>query len=178
MLADRTSGSVATWLAAHPGVEIVSRNRHGLYAEGARNGAPQAWQVADRFHVVQNLREMIKKQLGRLGRPLRERAPAAAPEDENTRAGLHGIREAMIDQVRALYDAGLTAISITQTLGLSRKRDDKWIRLETLPERHAKAPTPVSPAYYQGYLARRWTEGCTVARRLFTEIQGLGFTGC
>jgi transposase len=40
------------------------------------------------------------------------------------------------------------------------------------------APTPVSPAYYQSYLARRWTEGCTVVRRLFTEIQGLGFTGC
>jgi hypothetical protein len=50
--------------------------------------------------------------------------------------------------------------------------------LETLPERHAMVPTPVSPAYYQGYLARRWAEGCTVARRLFTEIQGLGFTGC
>jgi transposase len=39
------------------------------------------------------------------------------------------------------------------------------------------APTPRSPAYYQGHLSRRWAEGCTVVRRLFTEIQGLGFTG-
>jgi transposase len=54
LLADRSSGSVTTWLAAHPGVEIGSRDRHGLYAEGARNGAPQARQVADRFHLVQN----------------------------------------------------------------------------------------------------------------------------
>jgi transposase len=54
LLADRSSGSVATWLAAHPGVEIVSRDCHGLYAEGARNGAPQARQVAGRFHLVQN----------------------------------------------------------------------------------------------------------------------------
>jgi hypothetical protein len=84
----------------------------------------------------------------------------------------------MLDQVRRPYDAGLTATSIPQKLGLSRKRVDKWIRLETLRERHAMAPTPVSPAYYQSYLARRWTEGCMVARRRFAEIQGLGFPGC
>jgi hypothetical protein len=50
--------------------------------------------------------------------------------------------------------------------------------LEALPERNAKTPTPVSPAYYDGYLARRWAEGCAVTRRLFTEIHRLGFTGC
>jgi len=50
--------------------------------------------------------------------------------------------------------------------------------LTTLPERHARTPTPVSPAYYEGYLTRRWAEGCAVARRQFTEIQRVGFTGC
>ncbi len=177
VLGDRSSSSVAAWLGAHPSVEIISRDRHGLYAEGARIGAPQARQVADRFHLVQNLRETIEKQLARLERPLRTTASAAI-EGEDDRAGLHSFRQAKFEQVRSLYDAGRTATAITQELGLSRKRVDKWIRLRELPDRNASAPTAKSPAYYQGHLSRRWAEGCTVVRRLFTEIQGLGFTGC
>lgn len=56
VLPNRSSASAADWLRQHPAVEIVSRDRYGLYAEGARQGAPQARQVADRFHLVQNLR--------------------------------------------------------------------------------------------------------------------------
>ena len=177
VLADRSSSSVAAWLSAHPSIEIISRDRQGLYAEGARIGAPQARQVADRFHLIQNLREVIEKQLGRLERPLRTKVSAAAEVDD-TRAGLHRLLQAKFEQVRRLYDAGKTATAITQELGLSRKRVDKWIRLQTLPERNARAPTPRSPAYYEGYLSRRWAEGCTVVRRLLIEIKRLGFTGC
>jgi transposase len=53
VLDDRSSSSVAAWLGARPSIEIISRDRQGLYAEGARIGAPQARQVADRFHLVQ-----------------------------------------------------------------------------------------------------------------------------
>jgi transposase len=63
VLPDRSSQSVANWLGRHPEVEIVSRDRHGLYAEGARQGAPQARQVADRVHLLDNLRERLEKQL-------------------------------------------------------------------------------------------------------------------
>jgi len=177
VLPDRSSSSVAAWLGAHPSVEIISRDRHGLYAEGARIGASQARQVADRFHLVQNLREVIEKQLGRLERPLRTTASAEI-EREDDKAGLHSVLQAKFEQVRSLYDAGRTATAITQELGLSRRRVDKWIRLKELPGRNAMTPTPKSPAYYQGHLSRRWAEGCTVVRRLFTEIQSLGFTGC
>jgi hypothetical protein len=120
---------------------------------------------------------MIEKQLSRLERPLRAQGSAAI-EDEDTSAGLHGLRQTKFEQVRLLYDAGKTATAIAQTLGLSRRRVDEWIRLEVLPERNAMAPTPRSPAYYHGHLSRRWSEGCTVVRRLLTEIQRLGFTGC
>jgi hypothetical protein len=55
LLPVRSAPAVAQWLQAHPSVEIVCRDRSRLYAEGIRDGAPQAVQVVDRFHLVQNL---------------------------------------------------------------------------------------------------------------------------
>ncbi len=54
ILEDRSVESVSRWLKRHPSIEVVSRDRCGLYAQGAREGAPQASQVADRFHLIQN----------------------------------------------------------------------------------------------------------------------------
>lgn len=65
LLADRTADTLANWLQAHPGVEIVSRDRGGSYAEGARRGAPDAVQVADRWHLLANLRAALERLLTR-----------------------------------------------------------------------------------------------------------------
>ena len=72
LLPDRSAASTAKWIKGHPEVEIISRDRAGLYAEGAREGAPQARQVADRFHLLQNFREAVERQLGQFGAPIRE----------------------------------------------------------------------------------------------------------
>jgi transposase len=65
LLPDRDADSVARWLKRYPSIKIVSRDRSGVYADGSTRGAPQATQVADRFHLVQNCVETLEKFFGR-----------------------------------------------------------------------------------------------------------------
>jgi transposase len=65
LLPDREEPTVKAWLAAHPGVELVSRDRYSAYAQAATEAAPQARQVADRWHLLKNLREAIERLLER-----------------------------------------------------------------------------------------------------------------
>jgi transposase len=63
LLPDREPETVAAWLRAHPGIEVISRDRSDQYAAAARDGAPQATQVADRFHLVKNLGDAVQRVL-------------------------------------------------------------------------------------------------------------------
>ena len=84
-LADRSAATTASWFRDHPEVEMVSRDRAGLYAEAAREGAPQARQIADRFHLLQNFREIVERQLGGYEAAIRDtRINAASPLPERS----------------------------------------------------------------------------------------------
>ena len=64
LLPDRETSTLANWLLAHPGVEIVTRDRSKAYESGIRQGVPSAIQVAERFHLLQNLAETLDQALG------------------------------------------------------------------------------------------------------------------
>ena len=83
LLADRSAATTADWLKRHPEIEVVSRDRAGLYADAARAGAPQARQIADRFHLLKNLRETIERQLVRVESPIRQ-SPLQVEDDPDT----------------------------------------------------------------------------------------------
>src|SRR5262249_12128929 len=71
LLPERTAETVATWLRVHPGVDIIARDRAQDYARGATEGAPEATQVADRFHLLCNLHEVLTRYLQRITPALR-----------------------------------------------------------------------------------------------------------
>jgi transposase len=198
VLADRAADTTAAWLAGHPEVEIVSRDRCGLYADGAVRGAPQARQVADRFHLIQNLRQSIQQQLSRAPLPQQSFVPgemepdAQRPPDnliykygrpevsEHRRlacAGRRAARRSRFDQLKVLQAAGNSLSEIVQETGLNWRTVTKWTRLDDLPERGIMAPKPTTPIQFRKYLAKRWAEGCTFGRQLLAEIKPLGYTG-
>lgn len=196
VLQDRTTAGAAEWLRQHPEVEIVSRDRCGLYAQGAREGAPQARQIADRFHLLQNFRETIEAQLSRADRSTgRALLPESNDEDAPviargsggrregaahrylTRQAHRRSRQAIFEQIHILREAGTSIDDIARQTGFGRRSIRKWLKFTAPPERRATAPKPCSPNYFIDYLSRRWAEGCVRGRELLHEIKLRGYTG-
>src|SRR5271157_4466203 len=172
LLPVRSAGATADWLKQHPEIEMISRDRCGSFAQGAHEGAPQARQVADRFHILQNLREAIQAQLSRTSgssaRPLLpadvddERAVviSSSPRDKHggaehrclTRMASQRSRQALFDRVGALHRKGRSVSAIVRQTGFDRRTVVKWIRAYALPQRNAAAPRTSSPRYFEEYL--------------------------
>jgi transposase len=205
VLADREAGTVADWLSAHPGARVICRDRAGAYAEAARTGAPQAIQVADRWHLWHNLSEHAEKTVvahrGCLTQPYPgpgdasgtppapgqpETAPAAGPQPPPD--GLRDVcgRERRLvartrerhAAVHELLAAGKSLSAISRALGLSRNTVLRFARAASADELLVKATSrenSLDP--FKPYLNQRWNEGITDARVLHAELQARGWRG-
>jgi len=200
LLPDRTAASLAAWLREHPGIDVISRDRAGAYADGARQGAPDAVQVADRFHLLANVGERLERVLGSRRTALREAAaavdrtlaqdqqpamdtPAAPGPPPGKRRAQQGREErraqrlARYDAVVALHQEGHSHAAISRQTGLGRRTVRRYLRAGAFPERAAAPARPTMLAPYEAYLRARWTDGCHNAQQLWREIRSQGYAG-
>ena len=200
VLDDRESKTVASWLAGHPEIEVITRDRAGFYIEGASTGAPQAMQVADRFHLIHNLREALHRMLERCHKHLlaaarevaqiRASCVAAPALTENSRAppqrriprrpNVNEIRRSRrverYEQVVALHAQGISQRTIAKRVGIHRGTVAKYLHAGTLPERAARVYASKTDPHVD-FLRKRWAEGCHNAAQLARELVAQGFKG-
>jgi transposase len=199
LLPDRTAEPLAQWLREHPGVEMIARDRSSAYAEGARQGAPGATQIADRFHLLQNLKEVLdhvftmhEKTLDAVNATLR---PQPVPLSDGTLAVLvpphdislpaqqraaerQALRQALHAQVWTLHRQGWTAPAIAQHVGLGLRTVQRDLQSATFAGRKRRSDLGESVLNpYKPYVLERWNAGCHTAMRLFREIQQQGYAG-
>jgi transposase len=192
LLPERTAPALAAWLQERGSVEVIARDRSGEYARGATLGAPAALQVADRWHLLDNLRPMLARWLaglhGRLGQlppvvgteGLRVQRTGVYPRtraEEVMRAQSRARRLALYEEVRRRVGAGETLLAISRALGLARATVRRYAGAPSFPERAARRLLPSKLDPYLGHLEARWAAGCQNALGLWRELRALGFAG-
>ncbi|WP_285705222.1 ISL3 family transposase [Microtetraspora sp. NBRC 16547] len=191
VLDERRGDVLADWLRDHPGIEVICRDRAGAYAEGARDGAPEAIQVADRWHLWKNLCDAVEKTVRAHRADLDEPAPQgeepveAATQDAPSATETGPIESRTTVRTRerhaaihALLTEGRNITQICRILGLDRKTVNKYRHAASADEL-LNGPRFRSRAFndFVPYLQQRWEEGCTDAAVLFTEITARGYRG-
>jgi transposase len=188
LLPDRSAQSFGAWLQRQPRIRVISRDRGGIYVEGAQLGSPAAQQVADRFHLFLNLSAAIERALEERRHQLLLKVPAPSPP-QAARSGVRLTRQQALQQERRQrrlerygeviqrHRQGYSQKGISKTLHLDRRTVRRWIRAGAFPERQLPRRRPTKIHRFEEYLQRRWGEGCHNATRLFEEIRAEGYRG-
>lgn len=201
LLPDRTTPSAAAWLAAHPELEVISRDRGADDAAAARQAAPQALQGADRFHVVKNLAEavelalacgwaQIKREIREVNEPDNESAdteedertqaaapdwrPPVPPSQQQQQLARQAERMKRYEQVILLRSLGLKPAAIARRLGTSARTIRRWLATG-MPEAKRRRRKRSAFEPYAPYVLKRWQEGCHNGLHLWRELQAQGY---
>ena len=202
LLPDREAATLEKWLKSHPEVEYISRDRALAYTDGANKGAPQATQVADRFHLIKNLVEAFEKLVQNHSAKLREAAESVSPRRQTElmllaeglleslperrtatmvpsqhRDDKRAARVARYEECRRLKQIGHSNHEIARRTGLCRETVRKFVCAETFPERVKYPPRSQTTAPFAEYLKKRLQEGCRNGALLYREIKAQGYKG-
>ena len=194
--------SIARWLGQHPCVEVVGRDRSNVCREGIAKGAPDALQVADRWHLLRSLalglEEFLLHKRPALGRAAAPRTdegeellPGSIDDDDvstlSVRLGrpygsvegpAHKRHERLVErwkEIRRLHLAGASVKDIAEWAGTSQSTVYRYRELSEPPPRpgYRRRASVLDP--YLPYLVKRWNEGCRSAKRLHQEIRDQGY---
>jgi transposase len=200
LLPDREAPTLSHWLQTHPGIEVICRDRAGAYAEGARSGAPEAVQVADRFHLLRNVAEAVQLVFDQHRKVLKTLttvppAPVAAldappPKEDSVKQkvtplpgpvstpvavapSLSPSRSERDEQGCRLAQHGWPFTAIAKAVGLHRKTVSLYVRgvfSHRRPSRSILDP-------YKPYLLARWNAGYWTGTQLWQEIHQQEYRG-
>lgn len=197
LLADRTTETVAAWLEAHPSVTHVSRDRATAYADAVYQGAPNAVQIADRWHLLKNLGDALLTIIEQHYRSLQRATTAdvaAGAQDAGGHAAIptkwqyvskyareqtqhrHAERDQRDATIRQLRERGWQQRAIAAHVGVTPKTVRRVLTkpIDLEPQRRSRG-SQLDP--FLPYLVMRWEAGCTTAARLFREVHQQGFSG-
>lgn len=195
LLPERSAAALARWLRAHPEIEVISRDRGDCYIKGADQGAPQATQVADRWHLLHNLHEALVQLVDRYRKELKdvamsigqvsikphagENCPGIAKKPTKAESAQGQRRQRRMEryqEVVALHAKGVAVREIARRLRMHRRTVRLWVRRGSLPER-AISPPRRHVDYWMEYLESRWEAGCHNASALTAELKSRGYKG-
>ena len=199
VLPDRSVETVSGWFEKHPSIEVVSRDRSSEYAAAIKKGAPQATQVADRWHLGKNLTESIQTLLARCRAEIRralytqtlpeqkraemqpvleeEKYPPRAHGEEEARLARRAQKLDRYEQVLGLHDQGLTTADISSRIGISGRTVQRWLAHDSFPEarRRRRRPSLIDP--YERYVLQWWEAGKRNGLQLYRELTAQGYRG-
>jgi transposase/predicted transcriptional regulator len=191
VLPDRTADTSAAWMATHPEIELVSRDRGGDYAAAARKAAPHATQTADRFHLLKNLGEALEGVLARhLAARRKRQIETARPSPQPSQTGeppniipksvalsqaKREQRLAQYQHVVALREQGFSQTAIAGQVGISHSTVSRWLSHGTFPEQRPR-PRSASVDPYLPQLVERWKEGLHTVAELHRELVAEGYS--
>jgi transposase len=198
LLPDRQAETAAAWMAAHPEITHVSRDRGAEYTSAASTGAPQAIQVADRFHICQNLSDAVQRLSARVLSemkaasqqaeeeiPNQEEAPVAVQEWHpdpgkqvaRTIATRRAERDVRYQQAVRLRGQGLATKEIACQLGISERTVRHWFERGVAPDTRPRRKRQSDFDPYAAYVLKRWQGGERNGTRLWEEIAAQGYPG-
>jgi transposase len=198
IIPDRQAETSARWMRQHPDITVVSRDRGSAYASAASQGAPQAVQCADRFHVVKNLTEATQLLLARCQAEIA--AVSATPEPdcseqqkpiismeqwrppepahvEKARLVRRAGRYARYQQVVQLREQGVKPKQIAQRLEMSERTVREWLKGGSFPEAKKRRKRQSSFDAFAPYVLGRWQDGERNGLTLWHEIKQQGYHG-